>query len=375
MRHGIFINEPLTGGRPLSDVSSAVIGLVATAADADAVAFPLDKPVLITDVRAALAKAGTNGTLSKALQEIANQTSPVLVVVRVAPGVDAAATETAVIGAMSGPSYTGMKALLAAEVQLGVKPRILGTPGFNSQNVTTALATLAQQLRGSAYAQVTGDGDVADAVTYREEFSQRELMLIDNDFTGWTGRAIACALGLRAKIDEETGWHKTLSNVGVNGVSGTVYDRHFDIQDATSAVGVLNAADVTSIVRWNGYRFWGNRTCSDEPLFAFESTVRTAQVLRDTIAEGLGWAIDKPLTRQLSRDIVETINAKFRAYISQGRMIGGSAWVDPAQNTPVSLASGKLTIDYDYTPCAPLEDLTLNQRITDRYYADFAAQG
>jgi phage tail sheath protein FI len=35
-----------------------------------------------------------------------------------------------------------------------------------------------------------------------------------------TAYASARALGLRAKIDEQTGWHKTLSNVGVNGVTG-----------------------------------------------------------------------------------------------------------------------------------------------------------
>ena len=37
-----------------------------------------------------------------------------------------------------------------------------------------------------------------------------------------------------------------------------------------------------------------------------------------------------------------------------------------------TLKNGKLTLDYDYTPVPPLEDLTFQQRITDRYYADFA---
>ena len=39
-----------------------------------------------------------------------------------------------------------------------------------------------------------------------------------------TAYASARALGLRAKIDEQTGWHKTLSNVGVNGVTGLSAD-------------------------------------------------------------------------------------------------------------------------------------------------------
>ena len=62
----------------------------------------------------------------------------------------------------------------------------------------------------------------------------------------------------------------------------------------------------------------------------------------------------------------------FAAFFAQGRLIGGQAWYDPDLNSQVDLAAGKLTIDYDYTPCAPAEAITLNQRITDRFYAGFA---
>ncbi|GCI47222.1 phage tail protein [Escherichia coli] len=34
----------------------------------------------------------------------------------------------------------------------------------------------------------------------------------------------------------------------------------------------------------------------------------------------------------------------------------------------------KLTIDYDYTPVPPLENLMLRQRITDQYLVNFASQ-
>ncbi|MCK2772558.1 hypothetical protein MZF26_26830, partial [Escherichia coli] len=36
----------------------------------------------------------------------------------------------------------------------------------------------------------------------------------------------------------------------------------------------------------------------------------------------------------------------------------------------VTLKAGKLYIDYDYTPVPPLENLTLRQRITDKYLAN-----
>ncbi len=216
---------------------------------------------------------------------------------------------------------------------------------------------------------------MAAAVTYRDTFSARELMLIYPDFkVGATNvSAIARALGLRAQIDQAVGWHKTISNVAVGGVTGISKDISWDLQDPNTDAGVLNAGDVTTLVRKNGFRFWGSRTCSDEPLFAFESATRTAQVLADTIAEGMMWAVDKPLHPSLARDIIESINAKFRSLRAGGYLIDGGCWFDPSNNSQVDLAAGKLTIDYDYTPVPPLENLLLNQRITDKYLANFGA--
>lgn len=379
--HGIKVNELTTGARPIVAIASAAIGLVATAtADAgppaaalDA-AFPLNTPVLVTDIRSAIGDAGEGGTLLPALEAIADQTSPILVVVRVAPGEDDAETTANVIGGNAGGVATGMQCLLDAQAQLGIRPRILGCPGLDNQEVTAEMVIIAKRLRGMVYARAIGD-EIADVLTYREEFSARELMLIWPNFTNqFAGDAVARALGLRARIDEEQGWHKTLSNVAVDGVSGIDKSVYFDLQDATTPAGVLNDGQVTTIIRMNGYRFWGNRTCSDVPEFAFESAVRTAQVLQDTIAEGLAWAVDKPMTRGLIKDIIETINAEFRSLKAQGRIIDGKAWFDPALNSQTDLASGKLTIDYDFTPAAPAENIILNQRITDRYYAGFADQ-
>lgn len=379
--HGIKVNELTTGARPIVPIASAVIGLVATATAAagapaaalDA-AFPLNTPVLVTDIRSAIGDAGTGGTLLPALEAIADQTSPILVVVRVAPGEDDAETTANVIGGNTGGVATGMQCLLDAQAQLGIRPRILGCPGLDDQEVTAEMVIVAKRLRGMVYARAIGD-EIADVLTYREEFAARELMLIWPNFTNqFAGDAVARAMGLRARIDEEQGWHKTLSNVAVDGVSGIDKSVYFDLQDASTPAGVLNDGQVTTIIRMNGYRFWGNRTCSDLPEFAFESAVRTAQVLQDTIAEGIAWAVDKPMTRGLIKDIIETINAEFRSLKAQGRIIDGKAWFDPALNSQTDLASGRLTIDYDFTPAAPAENIILNQRITDRYYAGFADQ-
>lgn len=381
--HGVRVIEITEGVRPIRTVETAVVGLVATADDADATYFPLNTAVLVTDVLTAIGKAGTTGTLAHALDAIADQTNPVSVIVRVDEGAGAAETTSNVIGTVTaGGQYTGMKALLAAKGRFGVKPRILGAPGLDTAAVATELAGIAQQLRAMAYVGAYGCTTKEAAVTYRDEFGARELMLIWPDFVHWdttanaeaTAWATARALGLRAKLDEEIGWHKTLSNIPVNGVTGLSRDVFWDLQDPSTDAGYLNSHDITTLIRHQGYRFWGSRTCSSDPLFAFESATRTAQVLADTMAEAHFWAVDKPMHASLVRDIIEGINAKFREMKANGYIIDGEAWFDDTVNSPTTLKDGKLYIDYDYTPVPPLENLLLRQRITDRYFADFAAQ-
>lgn len=385
--HGITITEVNEGARSLVTVATAVIGLVATATapvgaalNALNAAFPLNKAVLVNDMSAAIGVAGTGGTLRGVLTAISDQVTCPVVVVRVATGADAAGTDANVIGATVDGVKTGMQALLAAEAQLGVKPRILGAPGLDTQAVTAALIVVAQKLRGMAYAAANGV-DTAAAIAYRANFSARELMLLYPDFIAFDQVAAANAvsfgtariLGLRARIDREQGWHKTISNVEVQGVLGLTKDIQFDIQDSGCEANLLNAKEITALIRaGGGFRAWGSRTCSDEPLFAFESATRTAQVLLDTIGSGMMWAIDKPLRPSLVKDIVETINGKIRAMVSAGQLLGGKAWYDPAKNTPDTLKAGKLAIDYEYTPVPPLENLQLTQRITDTYLANFS---
>ena len=381
--HGVRVVEINDGTRTISTVSTAIVGMVCTGDDADASVFPLNKPVLLTDVLTASGKAGESGTLARSLDAIADQAKPVTVVVRVAQGETEAETTSNIIGGVTADGKkTGMKALLSAQSQLGVKPRILGVPGHDTQAVATELLSVAQSLRGFAYLSAYGCKTVEEAIAYRANFSQREGMLIWPDFISFdtvmnadaTAYASARALGLRAKIDEQTGWHKSLSNVGVNGVTGISADVFWDLQDPATDAGLLNQNDVTTLIRKDGFRFWGSRCLSDDPLFAFENYTRTAQVLADTIAEAHMWAVDKPLNPSLARDIIEGIRAKMRSLVSQGYLIGADCWLDESVNDKDSLKAGKLTIDYDYTPVPPLENLMLRQRITDKYLMDFASK-
>lgn len=381
--HGVRVIEINDGTRPIRTVSTAIVGMVCTADDADSTLFPLNKPVLLTDIRSALGKAGDTGTLAHSLQAISDQTKPVTVVVRVEQGESEAETTSNIIGGTTDDGRkTGMQALLSAKQHTGVKPRILGVPGHDTQDVTSKLVAVAQTLRAFVYASAYDCKTVPAVLDYRKNFSQRELMLIYPDFLSWdsvknaeaNAYATARALGLRAKIDQEIGWHKTLSNIGVNGVTGISADVSWDLQDPATDAGLLNKNDITTLIREDGFRFWGSRTCSDDPLFAFENYTRTAQVLADTMAEAHMWAVDKPMTPTLVKDMIDGINAKMRSLTTQGYLLGGECWFDPDANSKEELKDGQLAIDYDYTPVPPAENIKLRQRITDRYLMDFASK-
>lgn len=389
--HGLTITESASGPRALTALSSAVIGLIATAtttggAEAEATldaAFPLNQPVLITGgVDIAAGNAGDGGTLAGVLTAIGDQASPVVIVVRVAEGADQAGTDDNVIGATDGNIYTGLQALLTAQTKVGVKPTIIGAPGLDSQLVVEEMVSVAKKLRGFVYAGAKGaDGFTpaetqAEAITYRAEFAHRELMIIWPDTDRAGGDIIARALGLRAQIDESIGWQKTISNVTLGGVIGLEYDVHFDLVDPSTPAGVLNANQVTTVIRQGGFRLWGNRTCADEqnPSFAFESAVRTSHALQEIIEQIVAPFIDQPMTSGLIKDLLETGNARFRQLVAEGRLIGAAMFFDQDMNSAQELAQGRPKFRIQFTPVAPLENPNVDLVITDFYYSGFADQ-
>lgn len=155
--HGVEVIEIDAGPRPIRTVRSSVIGIVGTAPSADAVAFPLNTPVLIAGSRGEAAKLdllGTGlGTLPGALDGIFDQIGAVVVVVRVEDDVDAASQLANILGGVNAGTgnYEGVHALLGAESVVGFQPRILCVPGFTHQRVTGAVTGITVSVQGSGY--------------------------------------------------------------------------------------------------------------------------------------------------------------------------------------------------------------------------------
>lgn len=166
--HGVRVVEVNEGTRSITTVSTAIVGMVCTGDDADAKMFPLNKPVLITDVLTASGKAGESGTLARSLDAIADQAKPVTVVVRVPQGETEEETTTNIIGAVTAEGKkTGMKALLNRRPStqfLGPENDMLTLSGVLMPEITggrlslLALEQMAEQ--GKAWPLIEGSGTI-----------------------------------------------------------------------------------------------------------------------------------------------------------------------------------------------------------------------
>ena len=364
--HGVTAKEFTSGVRPIDDISTAVIGMVCTADDADSATFPVNKPVFFSSVYNVLDKTGTKGTLAKSLDAIIDQADAQIVIVRV-PHNDTPTTLNANVAA-------GIRQLRNAKAMTGVTPKILGLPELDTQANVSELLGVAQTTRAFVYAKAVDAPNITEVNAYRANFGQRELMLIDNEFVDGsnTQATIARVLGARAKLDAKIGWHKSISNTEINGVTQLKHPRSFDLLDRNCEANLLNNNEITTLIREKGFRIWGNRTCSADPMYAFEVATRSSQIVQETIASTFLWAMDKPMHPSLLSDVIMSINAKLAEFINKGQLLGARVFLNERLLTKETLAAGKFPIDYEITTVPPLENLLLNQHITDTFFVNLA---
>lgn len=464
--HGVEVLDIDSGSRPIQTVRSSVIGIVGTAPNADATAFPINTPTLIAGSRLEASKLdmlGTGaGTLPKALDAILDQAGAVVIVVRVEEGETEAETLANVLGGVNAINgkYEGVHAFLGAESALGFAPRILLAPGFTHTRVTggvTAItvgaggtgyttaptvaitggggtgATATATVSGGAVTKVTitnhgsgytsaptvaftgggGTGAMATAafgstanavvsemigiaerirahiiadgpstndaaaIAYRGDFGSRRVYVIDprstvTDSTGttvvsWSSPRVA---GLIAKVDNDLGFWWSPSNQTINGITGTERPIDFVLGDANARANLLNENEVATIIRQDGFRLWGNRTCSSDQKWAFLCVSRTADIINDSLLRAHLWAVDRGITKNYVTDVIESVNAYLRHLTSIGAILGGSCWADPDLNTPDQIAQGKVYFDFDFTPTYPAEHITFRSHLVNDYISE-----
>lgn len=341
--------------------------------------FPLNTPVLCTR-RTEAATLGAAGTLPAALDGIWDQAGAWVVVVRVAEGLNEGATLTNVIG--DGTARTGVHALLDAESVCHVVPRILIAPGFTDEQAAVAeLVGIAERLRAVIVADGPNSTDAA-AIAYRGNFGSDRVYIVDPAVTIWDTAANATATapasprvaGIIAKSDNERGFWWSPSNREMNGIVGTARAVDFELGDTLSRANYLNENEVATVIRKDGYRLWGNRSCSADPKWAFLSVRRTADMVHESLLRAHLWAVDRNITKTYIEDVTEGVNNYLSHLVKVGAIIGGRCWADAELNTPDQIAQGKVYFDFDFTPPYPAEHITFRSHLVNDYLVEIIPQ-
>ncbi len=380
--HGVNVIEVTSGAKTVRTAKSSVIGVIGTAFEADEQKFPLNKPVLIAGSLKEAAKLGKSGSLPSAVNGIFSQIGATVVVIRVkeSENSDSKLKESETIQSIIGGvdketgEYQGIEAFLSNESIVHVAPRILIAPQFTHQlpedAVVAALISVAEKLRSIIVADGPNTND-EEAIKWRKSVGSSRVYVVDPwvkvFIEGKEGilPASPFVAGLIAKIDSEQGFWHSPSNKEINGIVGTSRPIDFTLGNTNCRANHLNENEVTTIIHQNGYRLWGNRTCSNDSKWAFLSVRRTADLINDSLLRAHLWAVDRNITKTYIDDVIEGVNSYLANLKAQGAIISGRCYATPELNTPANIASGKVYFDFEFTPPYPAEQIIFRSHLVN----------
>lgn len=389
--HGIEVIELDSGSRPVSTVTSSVIGLVGTAPKG-----PVNKPTLIVGSRTEAIKIfgepQDGYTIPSALEAIFDQTGAVVVVVNVADPENEShqneeneldptkITEADIVGGTNADgSYRGVQCLLAAQSECAVQPRILIAPGFTHQTtgntpnaVMTALLGVADRLRAITVADCpssTKESAVAykTNVTSARAYCVYPWVKVSRNNQIIEEPASARIAGVIARSDNDRGFWWSPSNLEIKGIVGLAKPIDFTLGDTACVANYLNEHNIATIIQQDGFRLWGNRTASAEEKWCFLSVRRTADMINDSLLRAHLWAVDRNITKTYCDDVSESVNNYLRYLKNIGAVLGGECWADKSLNSPADIQQGKVTFDFIFTPPYPAEHVTFRSRLVSDY--------
>lgn len=169
---------------------TAVIGLIGTAEDADAVKFPLNKPIPILRPQDADG-LGSDGTLADAIDSIFDQVGCPIVMVRVEEGATVAETWANLVG--SQVAFSGVHAFRRAVSDGLYKPKLLLAPGFTQTSPADGIASIAVTAGGTGYVDgttvvaIAGTGGVGAEARAVIEAGVITSILVTKPGYGYTG--------------------------------------------------------------------------------------------------------------------------------------------------------------------------------------------
>lgn len=377
--HGVTVSLIDTGARVIALPSSAIIGLCDTFTPGLLASAQANQLILLTNEREAVAAFGEDSAITRSAKAIYMRSKAVIVAVGVEVTKEEAEQTSAIIGGVkANGERTGLQALLDGKSRFNAQPRLLIAPGHSAtQAVATAMDALGAKLRAVAIVDGPNTTDEA-AMEYAENFGSKRVFLVDPGVQTWDtvtsttldAPASAWTAGLFAWTDAEYGFWASPSNKEFVGITGTTRPVEFLDGDETCRANLLNNANITTIIRDDGYRLWGNRTCSSDTKWSFVTRVRTLDIVMDAILYGHKWAVDRSITKTYVSDVTAGLQAFMRDLKNQGAIINFEVFADPDLNTASQLEQGKVYWNIRFSDVPPAENPNFRVEVTNQWLTE-----
>lgn len=276
---------------------TAVIGLIGTAEDADAVKFPLNKPIQILRPQDAEG-LGSEGTLLDAIDSIFDQVGCPIIMVRVEEGATMPETWANAIG--SQVSFTGVHAFRRAVSDGLYKPKLLIAPGLTQTSPADGIASIAVTVGGTGYVQettevaITGTGGAGAEAEAIVENGIITAIVVTKPGYGYTGTVTVTITG-----DGQDATATASKGSTINPVVAEL----MGVAEALKAIAYVDGPDTTdqAAVQYRGLINSGRVFVCDPKVLKFDtdslvnvpkpsSPIWAARQARMDLEQGFWWA-------------------------------------------------------------------------------------
>ena len=281
---------------------------------------------------------------------------------------------------------TGIYAALAAESEVGSKPRILCAAGMDTgsrpsgaaNGLAAAMIVVAERLR--AIAVIDGPNtDHAGIIEYIDDFDSDRALVVDPEALIATENGVeeqalsGFVAGVIARNDYENGWWTSFSNKPIFGLVGLA--RPIDSGDPASRAQLMLDKGIWTVVNdAGGYQLWGTDTpAASNPEYSFPNVRRTADILADSVQRGHRWAVARGITKNYLSAVEQSVNDFIRSLIAKEALTGGLCYADGALNTGANIAKGEAHFNVEWTPVFPANTITFTMQLTTKYLSGRAA--
>jgi phage tail sheath protein FI len=250
-----------------------------------------------------------------------------------------------------------------------VLPAATANVGDVANPYVSALNSILPKIRGRAY--ITGPNTTnAEAVRFRRTVNGGRILIIDpktiKNVNGVpvTKPVAAVFAGVRARVVASSeGVSGSVSNKIIRTIDGVA--RTISYPDDSN---YLNEKQVATIINERGgFRTWGSRLATDDPLWQFDSVRATADMVNEALEDLYFLYVDRKFTKANLKMLIEDGNAALRVFKNNDDILGGRVWLSSI-NEPTTLADGKLFLDVEFEPVGLMEQIHVTTHRNILYY-------